>query len=930
MTRFFSFLFLLQFLTVVNAQNIITVKGGVYDNETKAPLPGATVYFSNVKDSTVIEYTTTDKNGLFKFNIKKYDKPVNFKVNFMGYKDFVAKQNGILASKDFGKLYLAQNPNELKAVVIKSEAPPIRVKKDTVEYNASSYKVRPDANVETLLKQLPGVEVDNDGNVTVNGRNVTQFLVNGKTFFDKNGAIILKNLPAEVVSKVQVSDFKTKKQELSKESSTSDDSSINFTIDEKKNKGYFGKFLGGYGSDDRYESSFLLNYFNNKQKISLLASSNNINSTGFTMDDVFDNMGGGRNNRGGRGGSGVTNGKGITTSNLVGLNYNDEWAKNFQAMGSYNFSNTVTKNETKANYAELKADGNNYTESDAKSRNENTGNKANFEFEYKIDPTTRLVFTPNISQNRSNSDSESSSNTVDDNKVALNESKSKSYKENTSTSFGNTINFNKAFKKRMRNMSFVFSNSNSNSDSDGINMSETVFHQGNRPNDLRNQNGKTTSSSDSYSAEFEYTEPITDSLRIRLGSDFGWSSNVNDVKTYDYDATNGTYSVLNNAFTNYTTSMQNSVAPKAGLTFEKDKFTFNLNSSTSIVNFDNHSLYLNNNTDLDQKYILPYGSAQIRYSLDRTKGVTFRYEYSNSLPSSGQLLPVANLTNPLNTVIGNPDLNPTEKNSFNVFYRNFDMRTRSGYGLFARADFFDNDIISFSNFDSSGKKNTTYKNISGTYSTSIGGNWGQTIKREANVFRYGLGLNGTYSLDKGYTNGILYDAKSLGISPRVYFSYEYGELLTISPSYSLSYNESRYENSSLKASSAVVHRINLQTTSYWPTNWIWGNDFGYTYNSNLSGDFNKDFYLWNTSLSYAFLKKSMALKVKVYDILNQNQSATRTISATSIRDEENTVLKRYVMFSLSYKLGSFGGRSSNDRPRGEGRMMGGDGQNRPY
>jgi len=931
MTRFFSFLFLLQFFSVVNAQNAIIVKGGVYDAETKAPLSGATVYFSTVKDSAVIEYTTTDKNGLFKFNIKKYDKPVNLKVNFMGYKNFVAKQTGILASKDFGKLYLTQNPNELETVVIKSDAPPIRVKKDTLEYNAASYKVRPDANVETLLKQLPGVEVDNDGNVTVNGRNVTQFLVNGKTFFDKNGAIILKNLPAEVISKVQVSDYKTKKQELSKEASTSDDSSINFTIDEKKNKGYFGKFLGGYGSDDRYESSFLLNYFNNKRKISLLASSNNINSTGFTMDDVFDNMGGGRNNRGNnRGSSGVTNGKGITTSNLVGLNYNDEWAKNFQAMGSYNFANTVTKNETKANYAELKSDGNNYTESDAKSRNENTGNKANFEFEYKVNPDTRIVFQPKIEQNRSNSNSESFSNTVDDNQVALNESKSKSYKESTSTSFGNTINFNKAFKKKSQNLSFVFTNSNSKSDSDGINMSETVFHQGIRPDDLRNQNGKTESSSDSYSAELEYTQPITDSLRIRLGSDFGWSNNVNDVKTYDYDAATGTYSSLNNAFTNYTTSTQNSIAPKAGLTFEKNKFTFNLNSSTSIVDFDNHSLYLNKNTDLDQKYILPYGSAQIRYSVDRTKGVTIRYEYSNSLPSSGQLLPVANLTNPLNTVIGNSDLNPTEKNSLNIFYRNFDMRTRSGYGLFARADFFDNDIVSFSNFDSSGKKNTTYKNVSGTYTTSVGGNWGQTIKSEASTFRYGLGLNGSYSLDKGYTNGILYDAKSLGISPRVYFSYDYGELLTIAPSYNLSYNESRYVNSSLSATSAVVHRINLQTTSYWPTNWIWGNDFGYTYNSNLSGDFNKDFYLWNTSLSYAFLKKTMALKVKVYDILNQNQSATRTISATTIRDEENTVLKRYVMFSLSYKLGSFGGRSM-DRPRGaEGRMMMGDGPPRPF
>jgi hypothetical protein len=125
-----------------------------------------------------------------------------------------------------------------------------------------------------------------------------------------------------------------------------------------------------------------------------------------------------------------------------------------------------------------------------------------------------------------------------------------------------------------------------------------------------------------------------------------------------------------------------------GITFEKNNFTFNFNSSTSIIDYDNHSLYLNKTTDLTQKYVLPYGRAQIRYKLDRSKFVTFRYDYSNSLPGSNQLLPVENLANPLNTIIGNPNLNPNEKNSANINFRNFDMRTRSGYTLFVRGDFF--------------------------------------------------------------------------------------------------------------------------------------------------------------------------------------------------------------------------------------------------
>ncbi len=908
---------LLLFFYSANAQNNIVIEGTVYDINTQIPLELATVYFSNVKDSTLIEFATTDKKGFFKISTKKYDKPVFLKVNYMGYQPYIEEQNGFSESKDFGKLYLLQNTNVLNEVVIKSEAPPILMKKDTLEFNAASFKVRPDANVELLLKQLPGFEVDNDGKVTVNGKEVTQFLVNGKAFFDKDGAIALKNLPADIISKVQVSDFKTKKEELAKQESSSDYSSINLTIDEKKNKGYFGKVMGGYGTDDRYDTSFLLNYFNNNQKISLLASANNINSTGFSMDDVFDNMGRGRNSKSGA----KISAKGITESNLVGFNYLDQWDKVLDASASYNFSNTVNNNENKSNQANFLPTGTIFTDADSKARNENTGNKVNFEFEYKINPSATLVVTPTINQSRTNSMSNSSSFSKDENGDSLNESTSNSNKENTSSNFGNTINFNKTFQKKSRNLSFVFNNTNSNSDSEALNQSKTIFYQGDNPDINRNQNSKNGNTDDSYSADIEYTEPIKDSLRVRFGSEFGWENYINDVKTFDYDGISQSYSVLNQALTNYTTSKQNSVTPKVGLTFEKNKFTFNLNSSTSIIDFDNHSLYLNKTTDLNQKYVLPFGSAQIRYKLDRSKFVTFRYNYSNSLPSSDQLLPVENLSNPLNTIIGNPNLSPNEKNSLNINFRNFDFRTRSGYTLYMRGDFLNNSVVSTSVYDASGKRTTTFKNVTGTYTTAIGGNWNQTIKNDAHVLRYGVGLNSSYSLDKGFTNAVLYEAKSLGLAPRVYFSYDYGELLTIAPSYSLSYNESKYVNSSLKASSNVVHSINMQITSYWPKNWVFGNDFGYTYNSNISNDFKKDFYLWNTSLSYAFFDKKMILKVKVYDVLNQNQSATRTISPTTIRDEENTVLKRYAMFSLAYKIGNFvqKERGNHFQKRGRGR-----------
>ncbi|WP_278022640.1 outer membrane beta-barrel protein [Flavobacterium ginsengisoli] len=809
---------------------------------------------------------------------------------------------------------MLENANVLNEVIIKSEAPPITIKKDTLEFNAGSYKVRPDANVETLLKQLPGFDVDNTGKITVNGREVNQVLVNGKAFFDKDGAIAIKNLPADIIKKVQVSDFKTKKEELAKQESTSDYSSINITIDEKKNKGYFGKVLGGYGSDERYESSLMMNFFKNKQKISVLASSNNINSTGFSMDEVFDNMGGGRNAKGGQGAS--SGGKGITQSTLAGINYSDDWSKDLEFMSSYNFTNAVTKNDSKSNQLSLLPTGNILTEADSKTRNENTGNKANFELEYKINPTMQIVVAPKLNVSQSNSNSSSSTSSENQNGEALNESTATSHTESSNTSFANSINFNKTFKKESRNLSVVFSNSNTKNDSNGINISETIFYQDAKPNDERNQNAKNTSKSDAYSLDLEYTEPITDSLRLRFGTDFDWQSSMNDQKTYNFDDASQEYSDLNSSLTNYTTSKQNSITPKVGISWQKRKFTLNVNSRTSIVEFDNHSFYLNQATDLNKRYMLPYGTAQFRYKFNRSKNLTFKYDYSNALPSATQLMPVADLNNPLNSVIGNPNLNPIEKNTAGIDFKNFDFRTRSGYSLFLKGDYYNNDIVSTSIYDDSGKRNTTYVNISGTYSASVGGNWNQQIKKDAHTIRYGLRLSGNYNFDKGFTNAVMYNAKSVVITPSVYASYDYGEVLSISPSYSLSYNETRYENYSRDATSNVIHRINMQTTSYWPANLIFGNDFGYTYNSNISDDFKKDFFLWNTSLSYGFLDKKLYAKVKVYDVLNQNQSATRTISPTSIRDEENTVLKRYVMFSLAYKIGNFAESKKGRKQRG--------------
>lgn len=879
-------------------------------------MEAATVYLSKTKDATLIEYTISDKNGFFDLKVRKTNEETVLKISNLGYDDFKKTIPSLTSDMNFETIQIIESAQLLNEIVITSETPPIRIKKDTLEFNVASFKVRPDANVETLLKQLPGVEIDSEGKITVNGKEVNQVLVNGKPFFDKDGKIALQSLPADMINKVQVSDTKTKKEEITGQESSSNNASINLTIDKNKEKGLFGKFLTGYGTNGYYEAGALVNYFKGKRKISVLASSNNINSMGFSMDDVFDNMGGGRNNtafgaemmR-----SGI--GKGIIQSNMMGFNYDDEPIKDFETNGSYFFTNSNTKNNNKTKTENLLPTGKFNTESNVITEEDRLANTVKAELEYKIDSTMTLTITPKLIKAENKIKNEANESSKDENNQLLNESVSKTSSENNSNNLSNSINFNKAFAKKGRNLNMSFGNDNYNEIATDLSTSKTVFYESTRPDDIRNQMKRNRNLKDNYNAEIEYNEPIKDSIFINLSVAFNWLKTSDERNTFDFNSLSQEYDVRNDSLTNFLTSTKNAIAPKAGFSIRKKKYNFNFSAGTTITQFDNSSLYIGNVTRLDKSYALPDVKANFNYRFSKSKSLWTSYNYIVNVPSANQMMSVVNLANPLNTYIGNPNLNPTKKHNFNLSFRDFKTATKTGYSFLLGGDFHESQIVSSSEYDANRKRTTTYQNISGAYATWVGFSWNQTLKNGAHTFKFGFGLNENFSLSKGLTNKQEYQAQSFRVTPRTNFTYEYGELLTINPSYNLSYNDTKYTNYSQKSAASVSHKFNLQTTNYWPKNWVFGNDFGYTYNSRIADGFKKDFYLWNTSLSYSFLDKKMMAKVKVYDVLNQNQSAVRTISATTIRDEENTVLKRYMMFSLTYKLGKFAEKKKPSRSR---------------
>ena len=607
------FLFVISFFSFsVFSQNSVIIKGKILDKKTQVPLEAATVYLTSVKDSTVIDYTITDKKGFFTMSTKKITNPVFLKISYIGFQILNQEEKAITEDKDFGILRLSEIMNTLGEVVVKSEAPPIRIKKDTLEFNASSFKVRPDSNVETLLKQLPGVEVSSEGKVTVNGKEVNQVLVNGKPFFDKDGKIALQSLPSDIINKVQISDTKTRKEEVTNQAASTNNASINLTIDEDKNKGLFGKFIAGYGTDNRNESSALINYFKNKRKISVLASSNNINSTGFSMDEVFDNMGGGRNSSyfySSDGSYGFGNmrfggGKGITRSNMVGINYGDEWFKDFDSNTSYFFTNSNAQNTNTTKQINLLPTGDFTTQSNANTNEDRFGHNANFTFEYKIDSTASIFIAPKFVKANTKFASNSSEFSRDQNNQLLNENVSNTFDENDKTNFTNSINFNKALKRKGRSINVVLDNDNSTEISNSLNKSTSVFYQNGTPNDIRNQSISNRNLIDLYASEITFIEPISDSLRVSFNV-YGRSENYSEVqKAFDFDETSQKYSIVNDNLTNTISSNMNLIAPKMGFAIEKKKFNLNFVSGTNVAQFDNQSLYLGTTTKLNKTCVL--------------------------------------------------------------------------------------------------------------------------------------------------------------------------------------------------------------------------------------------------------------------------------------------------------------------------------------
>tara|TARA_R100001369_G_scaffold82082_2_gene113608 strand:- start:2757 stop:5522 length:2766 start_codon:yes stop_codon:yes gene_type:complete len=910
-----SILFSILFFSLSFSQDFV-LSGKIVDAITQAPLEASTIYVESVKDSALVSYTVSDQKGVFELEGDTSLKEVNVFFSYNGYKPHYIKVK-LESQVDLGKVQLEEQAQELEGVLIVGDRVPITIKKDTLEFNADSFKTKPDANVEDVLKKLPGVEVDSDGKITVNGKEVDQVLVNGQVFFSNDPKVATKSLPKDIISKIQISDTKTKEQEFSGEEGEGETKTINLTIKEDKNKGYMGRMAAGYGTDERYQLNGLLNYFSNKKRLSFIASSNNINNSGFSYDEIYDMVG---NTNGGYSGaqeSGLINnfGNGITTSSNLGTSYANAEKGEYKLDANYFFGYSDSYNDQKTSRENILPDSRYFTENESNFEGSTNSNRGAANIEYDVDETLRISLQPSMSVNRTNSVNRNNTFSTDEEGDLINSNNRITVNDGFQRNFSNRLSVMKKLDTIGKLITFTFSNDNSeNKSTSNLNSVREIF--GDDPSvenvdqlsDINNKNN-------SYELEARYRQPLTTKLFLDIGYEFKNEHRDNTKDVMDYDVDDNRYSQFNEALSSDFNFVNIQQSPFLGLRHNGDKLNLRVNASYVMTELDNQDFLQGTSFSKSYKNLLL--RSRLRYSLGKNSRIYLRYDSRLSLPSVSQLQPVPNVNNPLNVVIGNPNLLPSVNHGIDLNYNNYNWKERSGVFFYTGLDIQKDRVSAISTTDENFLRTTRYTNIDGNYSGYGGVGYSKQIKKDSlYTLKFNVRPRLSYGRQVSFTNGVELKAKRFDVTPYVSTTYNYKEVLEIEPGYGISFNNTTYNLDNIEDVEYTSQNANLRVTSYWPKNLIWGNDLQYSYNGNVGPGFRKDALFWNMSLGLQILEDKGTLKVLAYDLLDQNINTRRTTGEDFIQDYQGTVLQQYFMASFTYKFDQFGGKKPDMGSRG--------------
>jgi hypothetical protein len=923
--KIISRLALILSLTLISilsfAQTKGTVSGKVINATDKKGIDFATVAIKSLKDSSVVVTGQTAPDGSFKFTtipVGKYQAIAAY----LGLKT-TSKSFEIVSVNtpvNIGDISLSDDGVDLKTVNIVAQTPAVVVKKDTLEFDAKQIKVRENAVVEDVLKKLPGVEVAKDGSIKAQGETVTKVKVDGKEFFGSDPLLATKNLPADMVDKIQVIDELSEQAQFSGVDDGTRTKILNITTKSGMKKGYFGNSTVGYGTNDRYDANINVNKFDNDQQISFIGQFNNVNKQSFGAGGGQGNGfggGGGRIMMGGGGGASSGGGAGITTTNAAGLNFGDTYKDGTQIQGSYFFNQGKSENSQNSFTQNLLGEQITTVQNSSERNTNRNNHRFNFMIDTKLDSTTTIKVQPAFTYTESDGTSTSS---YDRNLIATKTIGFQSLNtKSTAPSFNNNLLIRKKFARRGRTLSLNMNTSISDSDAANYNyILDNNTIGGITTAKLTNQLNDVNSNSINNTVRAVYTEPLskTTSLEFNYQNGYMFSNQAREV--YNYNSASGQFDVVDNVYSN---TYENRTLTNAGglsYTLTEKKYNFNIGLAAQQTNRLNTNLTTGDVRR--QNFINLTPSANFRYNFSNAKRLTIRYRGQTNQPSISQIQPILDNTNTQSVIIGNPGLKPSFNNNLFINYNKFDFATSRMFFAFINLSQTFNSIgnstytVLDPNSENYGKLATTYVNVDGVYSGRGSVNVGLPLLPEKK-------LNLNASLDANYDRGVNFTTSTGNATD---LKKNITNTISLTNKYNFVTNFDKFDlNGGISGTySRATYSVNPnQNTNYYTINPSFdisymfpGNirlaiDLDYIKNTGRGDGFNNDYTLVNSYISRQFFKNRGTFKVAVNDALNQNQGISRTAANNTITDLNYTVLKRYYMFSFTYSLTRIAGRN---------------------
>lgn len=899
-------IFLLFFIVNTGISQKHVIKGKLIDNN-RDPIIGAVAVLLHPQDSTMVAFAPSDQSGHFNLTIQNTGS-FNLQITYIGFGTLQRRLSIDKEQKelDLGTIMMSPESQLLNTVVISEDYVPIIVKKDTLEFNAEAFKLQPNASVEELLKRLPGVEVENDGTIKVQGEEVKKITVDGKDFFGNDPKMATQNLPAEVVKKVQVFDKKSKNTEFTGVDDGQEEKTINLELKPDKRRGFFGNAMAGYGTDNRYQGSIVLNKFGNKTQATFISNANNLNNTSFeSATGTSLNSASGR----GRFGSPIASFEpGENTTVLTGINLNHTFRKNFNS----NFNYALNYRD-----AEIYEAGtvNSFLPSGALldlNVSNRTANRFSHTFntliEATVDSLTQLSLRGGATYglNKTNNLGQDTTLTPERQILLINNQDKTSKNENWSFNF--ILDGRRKFVKFGR--SLVFSTEASSND---VVNNERLLNSVLDRNMLLNLNTSvfqrqgSNSSNTNIRLSSTYTEPLNSNYFILLNA--GWRNNNRDIDKSFFDidpliaSDLGQFNeelsrIFDNTFNYFTVG--------SNLRNVTESYRWNIGA-------DVQQSYLNGLSNVGAPINRQFFVVLPKMNFEWDK-VNIRINYSTNFrePTIDQLQPVVDNSNPTNIYIGNPDLRPEYRHQSRFTYFKIDQFNFRSFFANVRWNYTDNKITTSTVLDPD-LFIRVQKPVNTAYENQVFGTLNFSSPLNLLKSKYRLRVNSSIIDGINFLNGIE--------TPIRRFSYGLGLMIEnknkskwdASLSADIAQNNNIYKANKSLNTEFLNQSYVANVSVFLPKSFILQSKFSHYIFGQGSFGQATNFSLWEASVSKAFVNNKYTIKLTGFDLLSQNTGVRREASETFISEKVSNTIGRYVMLSLRYNINSFGAQAQENQ-----------------